>query len=128
MRGRSRFRVAVVFALVAAITLLISGAAAATAKGQRIRWDIISVNFATGTLSAGGQASSLAADGSKITLTGHGTFRTNRGHSLDVTGGGSWATFDKNGNAIGRGTYAVARFVSFELAPGTPPLRVCLAA
>ncbi|TMB45595.1 MAG: twin-arginine translocation signal domain-containing protein [Chloroflexi bacterium] len=37
------------------------------AEGGKVRWDIISVNFATGTLSAGGIASARANDNSKIT-------------------------------------------------------------
>jgi len=44
------------------------------ADGKRVRWDIINVDFATGTLSAGGIASARANDNSKITLTGSGTF------------------------------------------------------
>lgn len=90
------------------------------ADDTTVRWDIISVNFATGTLSAGGQASALAAGNSKITLTGSGTF----GLSEDggVTGGGSWKTFDPIGNSTGNGTYKVRRLVSWTPAPGTPPL------
>jgi len=52
----------------------------------KIRWDIISVNFATGTLSAGGIASARANDNSKLTLTGSGTFEPN--DPEEVTGGG----------------------------------------
>ena len=88
--------------------------------GERFRWDIISVDFATGTLSAGGVASGAANDGSKITLTGSGTFRT--GHQKGVTGGGTWETFDAAGTSTGTGTYRVREFVSFDEAPGTPPL------
>src|SRR6267378_6126351 len=70
---------------------------------QRFRWDIISVDFATGTLSAGGMASADANDGSKITLTGSGTFRV--GDEDDVRGGGTWETFGMAGTSTGRGTY-----------------------
>ncbi|HVH66338.1 MAG TPA: hypothetical protein VM716_00570 [Gemmatimonadales bacterium] len=87
---------------------------------QSIRWDIISVDFATGTLSAGGMASADARDGSKITLTGSGTFRT--GQEDDVTGGGTWETFDRAGTSTGKGTYRASGLVRFDLAPGTPPL------
>src|SRR2546422_10211654 len=45
----------------------------ASAGNHHMRWDIISVNFATGTVSAGGVASALANDNSKITLTSTGT-------------------------------------------------------
>jgi hypothetical protein len=89
-------------------------------RGQKFRWDIISVDFATGTLSAGGVASAKADDGSKITLTGSGTFQTN--HKGKVRGGGTWQTLDATGAATGSGTYHVRRLVSFALAPGTPPL------
>ena len=91
-------------------------------ENHRYRWDIINVDFSTGTLTAGGVASARANDNSKITLTGMGTFRANSGDSQDVTGGGTWKTSDKNGNATGNGSYVVSRFVRFTLAPGTPPL------
>src|SRR5216683_2814456 len=71
----------------------------ASASNHHMRWDIISVNFATGTASAGGVASARANDGSKITLTGSGTFRSNPGNPQDVTGGGTWQT------STGSGTY-----------------------
>jgi hypothetical protein len=87
-----------------------------------MRWDIISVDFATGTLSAGGIASARANDNSKITLTGSGTFRSNSGNPQDVTGGGTWETFSSGGASTGSGTYAVTGLVSYVLAPGTPPL------
>jgi hypothetical protein len=89
-------------------------------RDQRVRWDIISVDFATGTLSAGGMASARAGDSSKITLTGSGTLRT--GEEREVTGGGTWETFDKAGTSTGKGTYRVRRFIRFDVAPGTPPL------
>ncbi len=95
----------------------------ASASNHHMRWDIIDVNFATGTLSAGGVASARAnLDLSKITLTGSGTFRSNPGNPQDVTGGGTWQTFDASGGATGSGSYTVTGFVSFTLAPGTPPL------
>ena len=87
---------------------------------QKFRWDIISVDFATGTLSAGGLASATANDGSKITLTGSGTFNTD--DKDDVSGGGTWMTFDPTGAATGNGTYEVRRLGRFTVAPGTPPL------
>ncbi len=90
-----------------------------------MRWDIISVNFATGTLSAGGIASARANDMSEITFTGSGTFATpaaGGGPSDDVTGGGTWKTFDPSGVPTGSGTYKVTGLVRWDLAPGTPPL------
>ena len=96
-----------------------------SAAGQKYRWDIISVDFATGTLSAGGNASAIANDKSTITLTGQGTFNaaSNFGNR-DVTGGGTWQTFDPSGNSTASGTYQVTSFVSFTVAPGTPPLPI----
>ena len=90
------------------------------ADDTKVRWDIISVDFATGTLSAGGIASARANDNSKITLTGSGTFGS--GEDDGVTGGGTWKTFNPTGNQTGSGTYKVRRLVSWERAPGTPPL------
>jgi hypothetical protein len=87
-----------------------------------MRWDIVSINFATGTASAGGIASARANDNSKITLTGSGTFRSNPGNPQDVTGGGTWQTFDASGASTGSGSYTVTGLVSFTLAPGTFPL------
>src|SRR5437667_12410108 len=87
-----------------------------------MRWDIISVNFATGTVSAGGVASALANDNSKITLTSTGTFRSNPGNPQDVTGGGSWTTYASGGSATASGTYEVTGLVSHVLAPGPLPL------
>ena len=95
----------------------------ASASNHGMRWDIIDVNFATGTLSAGGVASARANDGSKITLIGSGTFRSNPGNPEDVTGGGNWQTFDASGGSTGSGSYTVTGLVSFTLAPGTFPLQ-----
>jgi len=89
----------------------------ASAGNHHMRWDIISVDFATLTLSAGGVASARANDGSKITLTGSGTYRSNPGNPQDVTGGGTWQT------STGSGTYQVTAFVRFEVADGTFPLQ-----
>jgi len=95
----------------------------ASASNHHMRWDIISVDFGTGTVSAGGVASARSnLDLSKITLTGSGTYRSNPGNAQDVTGGGTWRTFDASGGATGSGTYTVTGFVSFTLAPGTFPL------
>src|SRR5713226_6701021 len=93
--------------------------AQATSNDQ-FRWDLISVNFATGTVSAGGHDSAKANDGSRITLTGSGTFRSNSGNPQDVTGGGTWSTSGPAGT--GSGTYTVTGFVDFDVAPGVFPL------
>ena len=89
------------------------------ADGTTVRWDIISVDFTTGTLSAGGVASADANDGSRITLTGSGTFAP--GEDDSVTGGGNWQTLASDGSQTG-GTYRVTGLVSWIQAPGTPPL------
>ncbi len=54
--------------------------------------------------------------------TGSGTYRSNPGNAQDVTGGGTWRTFDASGAATGSGSYTVTSFVSFTVAPGTFPL------
>ncbi len=56
----------------------------ASEEDQRFRWDIISVDFATGTLSAGGVASADANDGPKVTFTGSCTFRAVGGSVVAV--------------------------------------------
>src|SRR5437867_13343193 len=96
----------------------------ASAGNHHMRWDIISVDFGTGTVSAGGVASARSnLDLSKITLTGSGTYRSNPGNPEDVTGGGNWQTFDASGGSTGSGSYTVTGLVSFTLAPGTFPLQ-----
>jgi hypothetical protein len=90
------------------------------ADGTTVRWDIISVDFTTGTILAGGVASADANDGSKITLAGSGTFSP--GEDDNVTGGGTWDTFASDGSHMGNGTYRVTGLVSWIQAPGTPPL------
>jgi hypothetical protein len=113
---------AVSSAAVAVLLSAFAGGAAGDPTNHQYRWDIIDVNFATGTVSAGGVASARANDNSKITLTGEGTFRSNSGTPQDVTGGGTWKTFSPAGTSTGAGTYTVTGFVDFDLAPGTPPL------
>src|SRR2546425_9629238 len=81
----------------------------ASASNSGMRWDIISVNFGTGTVSAGGVASAFANDNSKITLTGTGTFRSNPGNPQDVTGGGGWTTHASGGPGSGSGAHEGTR-------------------
>jgi len=107
------------FALMA---LSVGGGAARASDESTVRWDIISVDFATGTGSAGGMASARANDNSKITVTGSGTFKVEDGQFEDATGGGSWTTSSAGGVVTGRGTYRVTGVVRWEQAPGTPPL------
>jgi len=124
-------RIAVVpLAVLAAMTV---GLPAVHGQAAHVRWDIISVDFATGTLSAGGIASARANDCvppgslncSKITLTGACTFVApagGNGSTGATTGGGTWQTFDNTGASTGSGTYAVTGLVRWQQAPGTPPL------
>jgi hypothetical protein len=97
------------------------------AKNTLMRWDIVNLNFTTLTLSAGGQASAFATGSGgatptgKITVTGSGTFRSNPGKPQDVTGGGTWQTFDAALVSNGSGTYTVTGLVDFDLAPGFLP-------
>lgn len=122
MRTRIRSAFWSLGALAVAFFALSVGAGHAAAA--HMRWDIISVDFATGTLSAGGIASARANDNSKITLTGSGTFVApeGRGTSSAVTGGGTWRTFSPTATPTGNGTYEVTGLVRWEPAPGTPPL------
>ena len=91
------------------------------ANNNKIRWDIPIVDFSPLTISPGGHAAAMANDGTSITLTGSGTFRSNSGRPQNVTGGGTWETFAEDGTATGSGTYKVTGFVSFVLAPAPSP-------
>jgi hypothetical protein len=103
--------------------VLLTGASAGGAHKEKIfRWDLISIDFTAGTISPGGHDSAIAIDGSTITLTGEGTFVPGDGFgNHDVTGGGTWQTFDPSGNSTGSGTYKVTGFVSYTEFLGVPP-------
>jgi hypothetical protein len=123
MNSKKLLRSLSLVAVLALILSVLSVGSVSADSGGHMRWDIINVDFSTLTLSAGGIASARANDNSKITLTGSGTFRSNPGNPQDVTGGGTWTTYAPDGTTVtGSGTYEVTRFVSFVLAPGTPPL------
>lgn len=113
-RKRRTFLITLSTAIALAISALAVGVVGG-ADNNRMRWDIVSIDFAAGTLDEGGVASALAADGSMITLTGSGTFRANPGNPQAVSGGGTWVT------ATGSGTYWVTGFVEWHLAPGVAP-------
>ena len=88
---------------------------------SRYRWDIpvLSVEHGVVTVRAGGTASALAQDGSKITVTGFGTFAVG---DDDVTGGGTWKTVAANGVTVtGMGHFVVTQLIRFVLAPGQLP-------
>jgi hypothetical protein len=131
----------IVLGLVLGLLIAVTGAAGFAQKGlpgnhgkahanTRMQWDIVSLNFATSTLTPGGHASAFAtgsggtAHAGKITVTGHGTFRSNPGRPQDVTGGGTWQTFDAAGVSSGSGNYEVTGFVDFDLAPGSLPASI----
>lgn len=61
--------------------------------------------------------SAMASDGSKILIAGTGTFVV--GEAKEVTGGGTWATFNASGVATGSGNFRVTDLVKFNLAPGS---------
>jgi hypothetical protein len=87
-------------------------------KATKYRWDIVKVtSFNPITLFEGGFASALANDGSRITVTGNGTFEPREPD--EVTGGGTWTTFAPDGTTVtGNGTYRVQELIRFDLAPG----------
>jgi len=122
--------IGVAVALAVLVLLVVSplaGSASGGSRNTKYQWDIINFDFATSTITAGGHASGFAtgSGGSihtgKITVTGHGTFRSNPGNPQDVTGGGTWQTFDGTGSPSGSGRYQVTGFVDFHVAPGSLP-------
>jgi len=119
------------FSVLAAVLVMAVTASSVFGQAAHVRWDIISVNFAPPfTVSAGGIASTLASDGSHITLTGSGTFVApagGDGSSSATTGGGMWALFASGATTpSATGTYVVTGLVRWEPAPfppGGPPPR-----
>jgi hypothetical protein len=63
--------------------------------------------------------SAMATDGSTMFIEGTGTFVV--GEAEQVTGGGTWATFDASGAVTGSGHFRVTELVKFNLAPGSAP-------
>lgn len=114
--------------LVAAAGLVLSLPLAAhepRRNADHVRWDIVSLVFATppslNTLNPDGPAFAFAyhtpgnPSAAKIRLTGSGTFvaPASGGSSRAVTGGGTWATSGP-GLLEHSGTYRVTRLVSWE--------------
>jgi hypothetical protein len=130
-RGMRRALLALLIGMAVSSFAWLAARADGGGGATHFRWDLIHVFGSFGNvISAGGFDSASAADGSEITLTGSGTFLSESGegeHGDDregaVTGGGTWATFDKGGASTGSGTYAVTGLVSFENAGpnGVPP-------
>jgi hypothetical protein len=113
---------------VAAILAITIGLRVVHGQAEHVRWDIVSLNFATtpATASPGGVAFAFARNPNtlKIKLTGFGTFVApeSGGHSNAVTGGGTWETFSGD-VSTGIGTYSVTGLADWEFAnfqtPGT---------
>ncbi len=118
-----KHRVALVILFVLALLLLLgsSSTTPVASASSIIRWDIVNLTFVNGTptITAGGHATAIAQDGSKITLTGSGAFLVPAlvGSTL-VVGGGTWKTFSPAGALTGQGTYRVTKFISFVQASG----------
>lgn len=107
-------------------SLFVTTAKADEDEERTFRWDIPHISsFSPVTINPGGSASALSNDCAtvmmvktcaKITVTGSGTFTT--GDPDDVSGGGTWQTFDKTGASTGSGTYRVTRLIKFSPSPG----------
>jgi hypothetical protein len=108
--------------LIGALFMLSLPLLAGNAYGDsRYRWDLPVLSFpnGVGTVMAGGTAYAKAADNSKISITGFGTFSVGDG---DVTGGGKWTTVAADGVTVtGSGFFVVTGLVRFVLAPGRLP-------
>src|SRR6266581_7904815 len=87
---------------------------AADSPAAHVRWDI--VNVLPGS-PPGGSASALAENGTRITITGSGTFVAPAGRnetSSATTGGGTWAVVNSGGTTLASGTYSVTGLVHWE--------------
>jgi len=115
-------------------TVLLSLSGASPARGQdKIRWDMISVQFrapsAPNIVSAGGADSAVNNDATgkpklRITITGSGTFSP--WDPTDVSGGGDYMIRDMSGNVVDSGSYTVTALVNWvldSLSP-SPPVQV----
>lgn len=119
MRNSGRwFRKSLILLVLPLIFALAGAKGDGNGKDTRYRWDIVKItSFNPVTAFEGGFASALANDGSRITVTGNGTFDTQEPE--EFTGGGTWTTFAPGGTTVtGKGTYHVQQLVRFELAPG----------
>lgn len=120
-------RVRQLLAIFSVLLGVLASAPAVQGQAAFVRWDIISVNLTSGApfpATSGGEAFALAGDGSKIRLTGSGTFTApagGDGTSSAVSGGGTWETFNSGGMSTGNGTYTVTGLVRWEKAPGVLP-------
>lgn len=85
-----------------------------------MRWDFYTLDFKTtpASVAPGGSASARARDGSLITLTGSGVFG---GRPGNVSGGGTWTTYDATGRELETGSYRVLALISFFASEGGSP-------
>lgn len=83
--SRSKLTAPVALALSSSELALSPVAIAQAADNDQFRWDIINadVTATPSKLTAGGDTSATAQDGSGITMTGSGTFRVNPGQPQD---------------------------------------------
>jgi hypothetical protein len=119
MRTNQRwFRISLTLLASPLIFALFAGAGGDDHKETTYRWDLVQIpNSNPPTVFEGGFGSALANDGSRITVTGNGTFEPREPD--EVTGGGSWTTYAPDGTTVtGNGTYRVQQLVRFDLAPG----------
>jgi hypothetical protein len=117
--NRRWFRISLILLVLPLIFAVYAGADRdGDRKETKYRWDIVKItNFNPVTAFEGGFASALANDGSRITVTGNGTFEPREPD--EVTGGGNWITYAPDGTTVtGNGTYRVQQLVRFDLAPG----------
>jgi hypothetical protein len=133
MRGTGTTRRTILKAAgaVGAIAALAPSTALASEGSTRYRWDIVDIfkgcsDAPPPAATAGGKASARTWTGQRITLIGMGTFRDSRALHRNVTGGGTWETFNAGGASTARGTYRVTGFVSWTLAAGTLPVGDCI--
>jgi len=113
--------------IAAALLVALSGGLSFSAQdGVRFQWDITSLQ--PPNILPGGKASARASDGSKITITGSGTFSLIAPSAAAlfplfqvVTGGGTFEIRNPAGSITESGTFLVTRLVRFEEAPGTFP-------
>ena len=116
--NRRWFRRSLTLLALPLIFALFAGAGGDDHNGPTYRWDIVKItSFNPVTAFEDGFASALANDGSRITVTGHGTFEPQEPD--EVTGGGDWTIYaPKSTTVTASGTYRVQQLVRFDVAPG----------
>src|SRR6266849_1154132 len=116
--NRRWFRISLILLVLPLIFALAGANRDGDQKGTTYRWDLVKIpNFNPVTVFEGGFASALANDGSRITVTGNGTFEPREPD--EVTGGGNWITYAPDGTTVtGNATYRVQQLVRFDVTPG----------